>query len=166
MYHRLLSFSAFLATAVYLLAAAGCSKNNDNNNSSSISISVGINGSTFKPQLNNAVYGTLSHSFILGGTSIGNGDTTLISIKLNQPVSLNTDLGASGLAFLEYQAKGQQYLSGESWGRLSFTVTSLDSAKHTIAGSFSGSLWAMNRRDSLPMTNGSFTGSYAVVNNF
>jgi len=166
MYLRLLAFSALLATVLCLSAITGCKKHNDNNGNPSITISTTINGSVFNPQLNNAAYGTISHTFILGGTTISNGDTTLITVKLNQPVSLNTDLGASGLAFLEYQAKGQQYLSGAGWGRLAFTVSALDSVKHTITGSFSGSLWAMNRRDSLPMTNGSFSGTYSVVNNF
>jgi hypothetical protein len=166
MSQRLLAFSALLATVLCFNAVTGCKKHNDNSGNPSITLSVTISGSAFKPQLNNAAYGTISHSFILGGTTVNNGDTTLISLKLDPPVTLNTDLGASGLAFLEYQAKGQQYLSGTGWGRLSFTVSALDSVKHTIAGSFSGSPWAMNRRDSLPMTNGSFSGTYSVVNNF
>lgn len=166
MYLRLLPVSALTATALFLLSLAGCSKHNDNNTSSPMTLSATINGSVFKPQLNNAAYGTISHSFILGGTTVSNGDTTLITLKVDQPVTLNTDLGASGLAFVEYQAKGLQYLSGTGWGHLAVTVTSLDSVKHTIAGSFSGALWAMNRRDSLPMTNGSFSGTYSVVNNF
>jgi hypothetical protein len=165
MYLRILSFLTVSAAAIGIIATSGCKKHNDDN-SNTLSISATINGSVFKPQLNNALYGTVSHSWLLGGTAQNNGDTTLITIKLNQPVSLNTELGASGQTFLEYQDKGVQYLAGTGWGRLSFVVTALDSAKHTLAGSFSGVPLASNRRDSVVLTSGSFTATYAVVSNF
>ena len=165
MYLRILSFLTVSAAAIGIIAASGCKKHNDDN-SNTLTISANINGSVFKPQLNTALYGTVSHSWLFGGIAQNNGDTTQITIKLNQPVTLNTELGASGQTFLEYQDKGVQYLAGTGFGRLSFIVTALDSAKHTIAGSFSGAPVASNRRDSLALTNGSFTATYSVVSNF
>ncbi|HEY4111812.1 hypothetical protein [Puia sp.] len=157
----------FLAATTLFIVAAGCKKNKDDNNSSnSIVLSATIGGSFFKPGVNNAIYGTLSRTYILGGSTINNGDSALFTLVLTAPFSLNTDLGTSGKAAITYQYAGKKYLSGPGSGPLSCKVISLDSVNHKIAGNFSGTLFATSNRDSLAMTNGSFDATYSVVNNF
>jgi hypothetical protein len=168
MHTKTISVIALSALIGLCLYTSGCQKNNNNNNNNanSAAISVTVGGSVFKPQITNAIYGTISHSFLVAGSTVNSGDSTICTIVLNSPFSLNTDLGVAGKAFITYQDMGKKYLAGAGAGPVLCTVTSLDSVKHTIAGNFSATLFNTSTRDTVTMTNGTFVATYAVVNNF
>ncbi|WP_188928000.1 hypothetical protein [Puia dinghuensis] len=149
-------------TALFLLTTS-CKKSNTN----SAAISANVGGVGFSSSVTTAWYSTDSTIFELGGYSINNHDTVVMSIIIQPPFTLNTAISSNATGFPVaidyYHLNGKDYYAGYGTGHASLTVTSLDSTNHKIAGNFTGTLYnTLANNDSVVVTNGNFNTSYIV----
>ena len=155
-----------LAATILFLALGGCSKSN-NSGSGSGPISATVSGQAFDPALSLAFYTQSGQYWDITGYTIKSGDTTSISVSLAPPVSLNTAMTNNNSSlYIEYylSGTGKDYFAGTGYGSASMTLSTLDTAGHKMAGSFTATLYnANNNKDSILITNGKFSSSYQVM---
>lgn len=157
--------------AILLLAGAGCSKSNDvNDGTTPNGITANVNGTPFKAFQSAA--GLYANYYAVGGAGSINGDSVFLTVYLATPVTLNQQISTddngfaeidysihkNNLPFASYSAfRGQK-------GPAYYTVTAIDTIKHTIQGTFSGALtrngWVDGSPDSIVLAKGVFNTSY------
>lgn len=160
---------ALTAIAGFWLLAAGCSKSN-NSNTNPFGILSDIDGKAFHAfQASGGLY---ANYFQVGGVGLLNGDTVFLTVYIATPVALNQQISTddNGFAQIDYlvhqdNAPYASYTAAQGKkGPAYYTVTALDTAKHRIAGTFSGVLSengnVAGAPDSVVLTNGRFDNTY------
>lgn len=144
---------------------AGCKKSNNNTTASANGISATLNGTGFQSQ---AVIGVCSQtdSFVdLFGYRVDAGDTTSIEILIADTMHLNQPtqfVDGSGLYYVDTKS-GIWFNGDPNFGYGTVTVTSWDTAKHTIAGTFKAVLAGNTVTDTMIVTNGRFNTTYEIT---
>ena len=151
------------------LVVAGCSKSNNSNNNP-FGVTARVNSKTFHTFQTAA--GLYANYYQVGGVGTVNGDTVFLTIYIATPVTLNQQVStdASGFAEIDYvihqnNAPFASYTASQDHeGPAYYTVTGIDTVKHTIAGTFSGVLGENGSvggaPDSVVITNGKFDNAY------
>ena len=168
---KTVSFLSLTVIAGILLLAAGCSKSNDvNDGSIPGGMTAAINGTPFKAVQSSA--GMYANYFQVGGVGTVNGDTVFLTVYIATPVVVNTKVSTDGNGFAEIDylvhKNNVPYASYSAYqgqkGPAYYTVTAIDTVKHTIQGTFNGTLtlngFVSDVPDSLLVTNGAFNISY------
>lgn len=159
------------ASIFALLTASSCKKSN--NNSSSSGMSATVAGTAFNPIVTQGGFSQSANEWFVGGYSVKSNDTSILEVGIfeffpNQNLqfvvgkSFTTDTTS---AYVDYFTNGftngKDYDASNGNGFATFTVTSLDTTNHKIAGTFSGILYA-SANDSIVVTNGNFNTSYTL----
>lgn len=161
-----------MAIAGLSLLVVSCSKSNNSQNTP-IGMSSQINGQSYLSKQTTASFfsGTPGY-YLVGSVGVMGGDTVTLTVYIATPIVLNkkvcTDTNA--YAELDYQIRRNNILYAEytaAYGDLDsayYTITALDTIKHTIAGTFSGTITINSNvgtlPDSLVMANGQFNSTY------
>lgn len=157
------------AIAGLWLLAAGCSKTGDSS-SNPTGITARINGKTFHAF--QAAAGPYAYFYQVGGVGTVNGDTVFLTLYIATPVTVNAQVSTddNGFAEMDYviHRNNAPYASYAAYqarkGPAFYTVTSLDTVKHLIEGTFNGTLTqngaVADAPDSIVVTNGVFNTSY------
>jgi hypothetical protein len=152
-----------------ILLLAACSKTN-NSPAPNGSFSAMVGGTAFTA--NQVAAADLPSALgprelIVVGYYVQARDTTGLQVEMpylppvNRPFSTDT----TTLAAITYVASGKRYDAyfGLGASRAVFTLTSVDSVNHNVAGVFSGTVYNdADLNDSLVITNGKFSSSYSV----
>lgn len=165
----LLALSSF---AFFSLVMISCKKSNSSSGASG-TISASIHDSTFQSQAANSdgVYSSSQNGYLLNGVYTGKTDTSIVQIYIQGPIrvgaAVNTDTVGSFVAYYDVNNSFDWQAGGAGGGTAIYTVTSLDTTNHTIAGTFSGSLYDLLNTsgttvDSVNMTGGKFNLTYIV----
>lgn len=148
---------------------AGCSKSNDNN-SNPFGITSQINGKAFHAF--QAAAGLYANYYQVGGVGIVNGDTVFLTVYIATPVALDQQVSTddNGFAEIDYvtHINNAPFASYSAFrgqkGPAYYTVTAIDTIKHTIQGTFNGTLtrngFISDAPDSIVVSNGAFNISY------
>jgi len=156
------------ASTFALLTASSCKKSSSNPSSGGISATVA--GTAFNPAVVQAGYFESANEWYVGGYSIKSNDTSILEVGIFQffpnqnpqfvvGKSFTTDTTSAYVDYFVNGFSGKDYDASNGNGFATFTVTSLDTTAHKIAGTFSGTLYA-NANDSIVVTNGNFNTSY------
>jgi hypothetical protein len=170
---KITRFSLFLvaSTSIFaLLTASSCKKSN--NSSSGSGVNATIAGTAFNPSVTTGIYGQSEGLWVINGFLMKSGDTSIITVGIYKsfPSSepqfvvgkpFTTDTTSASVDYFVNGLSGKVYDASNGDGFATFTVTSLDTTAHKIAGTFSGTLYA-SATDSVVVTNGSFNTSYTV----
>lgn len=165
-------FTLFLAASASLTTLfTACSKSNNSNNAAGVSANV--NGQTYSAKITTGTGdGTMTNFYEIVSSGVVGTDSVIFTITtgspfvLNKPISTDTSAYA-GIDYLIYR-NGKIYADyGVFYGNTTsavVTVTALDSAKHTIQGTFSGLMNidynVTGAPDSVVITNGKFNATY------
>ena len=162
---RLLAASTSLA-----ILFTACSKSNNNN---SAGVSASVNGQNYSAKATTGTGdGTMTDFYeIVSAGTVGTDSvvftiTTGAPFVLNKPISTDTSAYA-GIDYIIYRNVKIYADYGVFYGNTTsaiVTVTALDSAKHTIQGTFSGLMDidynVTGAPDSVAITNGKFNATY------
>jgi hypothetical protein len=157
-------------SSAFLLAAAGCKKSSSSNSGGSGSMSATVAGTAWNNSFATVgVYTSIpgsGGSFEVVGIQIKSADSTAFELLFSSPFALNQPVGtdSSSLVVAYTDSKSlSSYTALAGLGNAVLTVTSYDSTGHTIAGTFSGSLYNTgNYSDSIVVTNGKFNSAFTV----
>ena len=159
------NFTLPLCIVFALFTAAGCSKSS--NSSSSAGVSATVAGTAFNPSATVGFFTQSSQYWVLTGYNIKSGDTTALELDIFEPLKVNTPFNTinTNLSIYYYVngSSGKTYSASpfNPSGNATMTVTSLDTAGHKIAGTFTGTLYNTST-DSVVVTNGKFNTSYIL----
>jgi hypothetical protein len=165
----LVSLLSLTTMAGLCLLVAGCSKTGDSSSNPS-GITARIDGKPFHAF--QAAGGLYANYYQVGGVGTLNGDTVFLTVYVATPVTLNQKVSTddNGFAEIDYviHRNNVPYASYSAFqgqkGPAYYTVTAIDTVKHTIAGTFSGTLGengaAADIPDSVVLTNGEFDNTY------
>ncbi len=157
---------------VFLFIFSNCKKTNHSSPSGSIqdigTISANLGNLSFKSAGTIAALDKNGMFDITGAKPFG-GDTTQLEIAFPDTLSANmTYQDSTGILFVvTYSDPGQALLYRTGFGKPSGTLklTSIDRSKHTISGSFSGSLFSAGDPSGtvIAVTNGIFNTGYTAT---
>jgi hypothetical protein len=162
----------FTLTAATLLITASCKKSNSSSSSGAISVSIHDSSFQSQGQYSNGLFSTNLGAYTLTGVVTTKTDTDVFQVIIGLPIQVNvpvnTDTVGTYIAYFDQNATFDWQAGGAGGGTAIYTVTSLDTVNHKIAGTFSGSLYDMLNTsgitiDSVVMTNGKFNLSYTVT---
>ena len=149
------------------LLVASCSKSSNDN--VPVGLSAQVNGQSFLANQSSATFfGGSTGYYLVGGAGVMGGDTVTLTIYVATPVTLNkkvcTDTNAYAeldYLILKNNAPYADYTAAYGDRDSAFyTITGLDTIKHTIAGTFSGTITINsnvgNLPDSMVIANGRF----------
>jgi hypothetical protein len=170
---KITRFSLFLvaSTSIFaLLTASSCKKSN--NNSSGSGMSATISGTAFNSAVSQGGFSQSANEWFVGGYSVKSNDTSILEVGIfhffpsENPQfvvgkSFTTDTTSAYVDYFSNGFNGKDYDASNGNGFATFTVTSLDTTGHKIAGTFSGVLYASSS-DSVIVTNGNFNSSYTL----
>lgn len=160
---------ALIAMAGLSLLAAGCSKSN-NSNTNPFGVTAQIDGKSFHTFQASA--GLLANYYQAGGVGVLNGDTIFLTLYIATPVVLNTKVSTddNAIAEIDYlvHRNNTPYASYSAYqgqkGPAYYTVTAIDTVRHLIQGTFSGTLtlngFVSDVPDSIIIANGAFNTSF------
>jgi hypothetical protein len=110
------------------------------------------------------IFAVSSGQFQIGGLQLKSGDSTVFELSFYSPVALNKTINSdtAGLDIQYDDARADTlYDGGVLAGHALLTITSYDSIKYTVGGTFSGVLYNLSGgSDSLVVTNGTFNTSF------
>src|SRR6185437_10460031 len=154
------SFLSVLSFSVLLFLTA-CSKSNNNTTGSNGSLSAMVGGSSFTAIKTDGAYIALLNQLFVVGYYIQSQDTTAIQIAIPYipPVNHPFSTDSTG-SVLTYVIDGKRYDASIAFpvSHAIFTLTTADTVQHTIAGTFSGTIYNdTNANDSIVITNGKFS---------
>jgi hypothetical protein len=168
MSHQKASPLSLTAIAGLALLSAGCSKSN--NSTIAVGMSSQISGKNYLAfQSSGSDFGPY---YAVAGAGVMGGDTVTLTVYFATPLVLDQQVSSDSNSFaridymlLRNNAPYAVYSAANSYGgHACYTITAVDTAKHTIAGSFSGtatiSTHVGNLPDSVVITNGAFNISY------
>lgn len=153
----------------FLLVIAGCSKNSTN-----YDITTGMRFQVGGKAFQSIQYAAASYPYYyqVDGTGIVSGDTVTLTVYVATPVVVNqkisTDNTAQAEIDYEIRSNNAPFATYSAFqgqkGPAYYTITTIDTVKHTIQGTFSGTL-ALNgsvtgAADSIVITKGEFNSSY------
>ena len=162
---------SLLIVSLFALFVAGCSKGNElNDGVTPVGLTARINGNTF--QSFQAAAGLYANYYQVGGAGTIDGDSVFLTIYIATPVVLNQQISTDDNPFAEIDYvlhqnnvpyAGYSAYQGQK-GPAYYTVTAIDTIRHTITGTFSGNLarngYTSDAPDSMVITNGTFNDSY------
>jgi hypothetical protein len=163
------SFFSFTAIVGLSLLVIGCSKSNNSNNIP-IGMTSQIAGKSFLAYQSSAE--SFGSYYTVGGLGTIGGDTVTLTVYLSAPFILNQKVSSdtSLYAEIDYRILKNDtgyavYSAANNYGgHAYYTVTAVDTMKHTIAGTFSGTLPITsnvgNLPDSVVIANGQFNTTY------
>jgi hypothetical protein len=168
MNHKKASIFFLMIISGLSLLVAGCSKSN--NDSIPIGMSSQINGQSYLAKQASA--SNFGGYYLVGGAGTFGGDTVTLTLYIAPPIILNkkvcTDTNA--YAELDYliQKNNAPYADyTAAYGDLDsafYTITAIDTLKHTIAGTFNGTITINSNVGTLPdsvvIANGQFNTKY------
>lgn len=150
-----------------LLAATSCKKSNSGGSGGGNSLSASVSGSGWSTSFPTVgTYISLNQEFEILGLQVKGGDSTAVALWFDAPfrlnVAMNSDTANVDVNYVEAKT-GVEWDGGSDAGWSILTVTSYDSASHTIGGTFNGVLYQGGvPGDSLVITNGKFNTTYSV----
>ena len=167
MSHKNASLFILMLVSGLSLLVASCSKSSNDN--VPIGLSSQINGQSYLANQSSATYfGGSTGYYLVGGAGVMGGDTVTLTLYIATPITLNkkvcTDTNAYAeldYLILKNNAPYADYTAADGDRDSAFyTITALDTIKHTIAGTFSGTITINsnvgNLPDSVVMANGQF----------
>lgn len=166
----LLTISMLAAATV--LTTVSCKKSNSSSSSGTISASIHDSSFQSQAQYSSGIYSTSANAFSLSGVVLTKTDTIALELVIAGPIQVgtpvNTDSMISYVAYFDENNTFDWQAGGAGGGTAIYTVTSLDTTTHTIAGTFSGSLYDLLNTsgttiDSVMLTGGKFNLSYTVT---
>ena len=170
MSHKNASLFILMVISGLSLLVASCSKSSNDN--VPVGLSSQINGQSFLANQSSATYfGGSTGYYLVGGAGVMGGDTVTLTIYVATPVTLNKKVCTDTNAYAEVDyliLKGNAPYADYTAAKGSrdsayYTITALDTIKHTIAGTFSGTITINSKVGNLPdsvvMANGQFNTS-------
>jgi hypothetical protein len=171
MSHKSVSLFILMVISGLSLLVASCSKNSSDN--VPVGLSTQINGQSYlAKQTSASLFSGGGGYYLVGGAGTFGGDTVTLTIYIAAPITLNkkvcTDTNAyAELDYLILKGNAPYADYTAAYGDLDsayYTITALDTIRHTISGTFSGTITISsnvgNLPDSLVMANGRFNTTY------
>lgn len=166
-------FSVMLMTGCVISIAVftGCKKNNNNSNNNiqdTGSVKADVGNIAFQSG-HNTVATDSKGTINISGYSYQGGDTSQIQISFPDTLSVNVaNHDATGLSLVIFYYNFQRDIAlRNAYNQATFTITlsSFDKVRHTIAGTFSGTLTTQGDpgAQAIQLGNGYFNTSYTPI---